>query len=248
MVGSMHANTSLTTEQVETFVRGLSASSRDVFLNNYRIANRRLVALARFAINLYGMNEMTHKNNDVYKALTSMFIHFVNRLSDDAETLRKSDEVVVEAFNGFMESYVKNPIEIVQQLSQAIQYIDNKLTKQKAPIHPALATIIGGIIGAVVGGVIFATIGAAFSCYVGGIAAIPAFFVGLVKGFMVGSTLSVTAGVSMYGLSAGLATIFYKHSRIARQMANLEAAKLTIDFDIQRDLDGIKRLYTKPLS
>lgn len=190
-----------------------------------------------------------YKQLEEAQYLLQMFVYLIDLYELKTNPSTKADEKTMVLFTQYMvklNEAIKNPTEnkTLMQVSQdllteTLKNVESQTTQAKKPMHPALSAIVGGIIGAVVGGIMFAAVAAACSWYVGGVAAIPAFFVGLVKGFMVGSTSSILASGFVGGASVLLAGVFGSRNYADRRDVDKANAQRTLSGAIKKTIDDL---------
>lgn len=186
--------------------------------------------------------------DDLIQALHKMVEHFIAKdyIPNDA------DKAVAAAFTEYMTalSTSDNKYNLIAGLAATLEGIDkNEATKQtKKPMHPALKAIIGGIIGAVVGAVICAAVGAGVTWYAAGVGAIPGFFVGLVKGFMAGSTVAMGITGAIGGLSLLTAGLFGGMNHAERKAVDAANAQNIMSADIRADVEAMRQFTPKKAS
>lgn len=184
---------------------------------------------------------------DRIKNMILFFWAEMSRHKLNKKPMNNSDLCVMEQFTQVMTSAVESKGDNLREyLKTAIDNIGQQVKQEEMPMHPVLKAIIGGVIGALVGGIIFAAVGAGVTWYAAGVGAIPGFFVGLVKGFMVGSTVSTATAISMFGMSAGFATMFSIDSTINRKAVDSANKSRQMSEGLSWCYSAIPQLLTTP--
>lgn len=145
-----------------------------------------------------------------FECFVTLFKQFIAIFSADFETVytallnkqylhAKANMAALKIFAVYMldlqKSYGKPGFDRLQRLQQGLDDLALETKPLKQPMHPALAILIGGLIGALVCGALLSCAGLTVV-----LLGAPALLLGLVHGFIVGSALSVTIGVAVGSL------------------------------------------------